>query len=48
MYCLVAFVLPPSTLVEIGSLILYADSVKMTGLRFSNLFDVGVGGGGES
>lgn len=39
-YCLLSFVLSPTSLVETSSLVLYADSVSSHGYTFSNLFDV--------
>ena len=35
-----SFVLPPTTVAELGALLVYADSVQADGLHFSNLFDV--------
>ena len=39
-YMILSFLLPPTTVAELGALLVYADSVQMDGLHFSNLFDV--------
>lgn len=38
-YMILSFLLPPTTVAELGALLVYADSVQMDGLHFSNLFD---------